>query len=554
MKIRINKTAVYCLLGGDYEKVYRPLSQLTGDCQGLFTERVPGNDYLQWNLPGDGWNALSSCDPLTASMVQKQLDERLQQVRQRFGSNTDMANMVLSVPSNDYIFYRDEPDGKLSIALTAWGYRYPARVDVGDMQGDGRRPTDKEKVQIAFDWDGEHSPDVPFKLKDQLQRTDKSGLFNIKDEIEVGNVIPIVVAEKELSITVTKGQQLYSFDLTKRFDIEVTVTRDGKPAANTACKVIFRNKTLEVITDDSGHASQSIAFAPDQGKVAMQQPECTVKCEAQSQSLTPSIENDKLQFNLQLVTRMLDIDVVVTRDDKPVSHTPVKVEFGDKTLELTTDDNGHAIHSMPLVLNQQSLIAIPQPECKVSCEDQSQALTPSSENDKLQFNLQLVTRQLAIDVAVTRDGKPAANTPVKVEFGDKTLELTTDINGHATQSMLLMTDQQGMVITPQPECKVTCEDQSQSLTPSPENNKLQFTITLVTVPKFLSLCFLDCKGKPMSQVEIHVVNKAGKKLVATTDEAGKVSFPREEFQNGEKPKIEFVISKEYQQKNPGTYR
>ena len=555
---KVLTSGIRCLLGGDYENIYQKLiKHLTGDCQGLFTERRTGPDYLQWNLPGDGWKALSECDPITASEVQRQLDDRLEQLRQRYGDNKAMADMVLTVPSNEFIFYKTEPDGKLKIALTAWGYRYPERIDIKPIDGDLTR-TEKEKVQIAFDWDGKHLPNVPFKLKDMLQQTNDSGIFAIHNEIEVGHVIPIVIAGKEESITVVKGQQLYTFDLTKRFNIEVSVTRDGKPAANTTCKLTFGNKTLELTTDDNGHVNQSLAFEPDRGKVADPQPECKITCEDQAQSLTPSLENNNLQYSLQLETKRFHIEVTVTRDGKPVAaNTPIKVDFGGNTQELVTDDNGHASQSMTFMTIAPGRVTIPQPECIVTCEDKTQSLTPSLENNKLEYSLQLDPKQFHIEVVVTRDGNPAANTPIKVDFGGKTQELVTDDNGHASQSMSFIPDPQGKALMPQPECTVTCEDKTQSLTPSIKNNKLQYLLQLVTPvaePKFLSLSFLDCKGRPMPGIEIHVTNKAGKQFVAVTDETGKVMFPRENFQNGEKPKIEFVVSKEYQQNNPGTYK
>ena len=557
MNVKILTGGVFCLLGGDYEKAFIKLKKLTGDCQGMFTERRAGANYLEWDLPGDGWKRLSECDPGNVAEVKHQLDERRQQVRQLFGENTKFADNVLTVPSEDHIFYRYEPDGKLSIALTAWGYRHPETIDSRAGDGKLKPKPEKGKVQIAFDWDGKHLPLVPFKLQDQLQSTNNDGVFDIKNPQEVGKVIPIEVAGKELSLTVNNEQQLYSFDLTKYFNIELIVTRDGKPAANTTCKVTFGTKTIDVITNDNGSATHKLAFAPDNGKVAQAQPECVVKCEDQSQSLIPSIENDKLQFVLKLVTKMLNIEVAVTRDGKPESNTPVEVEYGGDTITLTTDENGIASKTMPFVRDQQGRVVQPQPECVAKCEDLSQSLTPNINSDKLHFDLQLVTKMFNVEVAVTRDGMPESNTPVKVEYGGDTITLTTDENGIASKMMPFVRDQQGRVVQPQPECVAKCEDLSQSLTPNINSDKLHFDLNIVTPviePKFLTLSFLDCKGKPMPELEIHVTNKSGKQLIGTTDKDGKVSFPREDFQNGEKPKIKFVISKEYQEKTPGAYR
>ena len=60
MNIKIKASGVSCLIGDDYDRVYATLKKQLGEGdEQLFTERIPGHEYLQWELPGEGWNSLS---------------------------------------------------------------------------------------------------------------------------------------------------------------------------------------------------------------------------------------------------------------------------------------------------------------------------------------------------------------------------------------------------------------------------------------------------------------------------------------------------------------
>lgn len=84
-----------------------------------------------------------------------------------------------------------------------------------------------------------------------------------------------------------------------------------------------------------------------------------------------------------------------------------------------------------------------------------------------------------------------------------------------------------------------------------QDNNFLYTVFDATPPpvkrKPITLTFIDLNNQPLAGVPIQVTTKAGKRLMATTDEQGRVFFSRDEFQPGEKPKIEFLLSKEYQQ-------
>lgn len=64
MNIKIKASGVACMVGDDYDRVYKALVKSFGEgSSNLFSKRVAGHEYLQWEIPGDGWRSLSEADP-----------------------------------------------------------------------------------------------------------------------------------------------------------------------------------------------------------------------------------------------------------------------------------------------------------------------------------------------------------------------------------------------------------------------------------------------------------------------------------------------------------
>ena len=214
MNIKIKSKGMTCLIGGDYEKIYRSLSQrLNGDYEGLFTERVPGNDYLQWNLPGDGWKPLSESDQITGNEVRRQLDDRLQQVRQLFGNNTVLADKVLTIPSEDYVFYKIESNGQFKIALTAWGYRYPDRVIGNTSLVADLEQHSKENVMILVTCEGKPAAREVLTVNGMRHTSDENGNINLG---AVSAAIELFIEDQygnKHNVTVAPGKSQIAIDV-----------------------------------------------------------------------------------------------------------------------------------------------------------------------------------------------------------------------------------------------------------------------------------------------------------------------------------------------------
>lgn len=150
MNIKIKATDVTCYVPGDYDQVYQALQKhLESPLKELFSERSPGHDYLQWELQGNDWQCLADSDPITADVVRQELLRQKQLVENRFGQNRQMAQIVLSVPDDNFIFYKMDAEGQLQLRLAAWGYRKPVIIGGGVATGirGTKRVVEEEPVE-----------------------------------------------------------------------------------------------------------------------------------------------------------------------------------------------------------------------------------------------------------------------------------------------------------------------------------------------------------------------------------------------------------------------
>lgn len=283
MNIKIKASGVYCLLGDDYGKVYTALKKQFGDGdEQLFTERTPGHDYLQWELPGEGWTALSDCDPLMSQEVRKELYDRCQAISQKFGNNQATAQRILSVPDDSYVFYKADENGRLLIRLTAWGYRYPERVGGGDTSGTIIRKEATEHTVIKLIYDGKPMAWKEFKLNGYKRKVDDTGILDVGD-LPIGYQFDVEIDERKQHITIEEGHGELCIDLTKFTTIEVKALLDGNAYDGAVAKITYGDKNIEITCDATGRAIAKLPINLDNGI-------CTVcvGSEMQQKTLSPT--------------------------------------------------------------------------------------------------------------------------------------------------------------------------------------------------------------------------------------------------------------------------
>ena len=263
MNIKIKANGVHCKIGDDYDRLYALLKSQFGDGpEQIFSERIPGNDYLQWNLPGDGWKSLGDDDPIMAEEVRAELRKRKQTVRAQFGTNHQMADKVLSVPDENYVFYKSDNNGKLIIRLTAWGYMYPEKIGGGGATGLGTKPVEKADVVVRTLINGENVACDDVQVNGYNKTNEDDGLIHL-GQLPVGYEFDIVVKGEKRHIMVQPGDNVLTFDITPIAIVVVQVTKDGRPWAGRSVSVDYNGQKQLLTTGTDGTASAKLTMSSE---------------------------------------------------------------------------------------------------------------------------------------------------------------------------------------------------------------------------------------------------------------------------------------------------
>lgn len=315
MNIKIKSAGVTCLVGDDYDRVYTALkTQLNDEDEQLFTERIPGHEYLQWELPGEGWTPLSEGDPLMAQEVRQELLRRKQLVNQRFGNNQEMAQRILSVPDESYVYYKANSEGNLLIRLTAWGYRYPERVGGGGTTGTYKPKGDTQSVSIRIVYDNKPLPNKEFFINGFKRVTDNSGTYNI-DELPIGYKFEIEVDGKQQIVDVASGHDEIKIDVTLFASVEIKATLDGHPYEGATASLSYWGHELKLTIDSNGKAFAKVPKDPNDGM-------CTI-----------SIENDYQQLALVEPITVFTFNIITTKENEQIEENKLEGPIGNTDKE-----------------------------------------------------------------------------------------------------------------------------------------------------------------------------------------------------------------------------
>lgn len=319
MNIKIKSAGVFCLIGDDYDKVYVALKKQLGDGdEQLFTERTPGHEYLQWELPGEGWLPLAQADLITAQEVRRELLHRQQMVAQRFGANQAMAQKILTVPDDNYVYYRQDPTRHLTIRLTAWGYRYPERIGNGPAIGDHVNNKETANVVIGVEKDGLPMVGQPLLLNGFSRTTDEQGLLKV-GELPIGYQFDVEVEDERRHITVTSGMDkiLFAFN-TPKPDIDEDEERKKREEEEEK-----RRKEEE----EKKRQEEERRKAEEEKKRKEQEEEERRKR-----------EEKEIQFDPPRAV----VEVFVTLNGAPYDKANVSMEYAGRQSTLICDEQGYA--------------------------------------------------------------------------------------------------------------------------------------------------------------------------------------------------------------------
>lgn len=355
MNIKIKSAGVTCLVGDDYDRVYTALkNKLSGDAEQLFTERIPGHEYLQWELPGEGWTSLSEGDPLMTQEVRQELLRRKKVISQRFGANQEMAQRILSVPDDSYVYYKANAEGRLLIRLTAWGYRYPERIGGGGAEGERKPKGDTQFVCIHVLYDNKPSPNKELFVNGFRRVTDGTGVYNVGD-LPIGYKFELKVGDKQQIVEVQPGQGDIQVDTTLFASVEIRAMLDGNPYSEVTATLSYWGHELKLTTDTNGKAFAKVPQDPDNGM-------CTI-----------SIGNDYQQLPLVQPITVFTFSINTTKEDEQIEENKLEdpIDNTNKEDEKTTESSEQKDENIKDVNNQEQFpqISENQPVKEVPEED-----------------------------------------------------------------------------------------------------------------------------------------------------------------------------------------
>lgn len=310
IKIKTNNVSPLFSNSGtlSYDQVYNVLKTQIPEDDFIFTKRTPGSGFLQWDLPGEGWIALSKADPLIAADVIAEKELRFKHVMDIFGSQQLLAQKILTVPDNDFIFFRPKGNG-LEIKITVWGYKYPTVVGGSSIVG---RYAKKElqEVVVSFIYDGQLLPNYKFRINGFERVTDVDGHM-VLGTLPVGQSYDISLSDgSNITLAVINGQREYSFDVTVFVSVVVVVNLDGRPLPDAVCEISYWGHTATIITDADGHATTSFPLDRMAGN-------CCVRVNEEIQQRLLQVPSNLFQFDLKGTNRELTPDPVPEPTPEP---------------------------------------------------------------------------------------------------------------------------------------------------------------------------------------------------------------------------------------------
>lgn len=280
MNIKINADTVTTLFppsgNQSYDELYKMLNANLAATDNPFTKRIPGSGYLQWDLPGEGWKPLTEVDPLAESQVKTEKERLIDVVMTAFGPNRQLAQKVLTVPDDNYIYYRPNKNGGVEVKFTAWGYKYPIRINNPDIEVPIQPKEDMQEVVIKISYNGQGLPAYEFTV-DSFKRVTGADGSLLLGVLPVGNTYTIDTPDgHHAQIVIVKNQRDYVIDVTVYVTVTISVSRDGAPAEGVVCRIAYWGYTTTLTTAPDGTATTTLPLDRNDG-------DCQVSVEDQSQ-------------------------------------------------------------------------------------------------------------------------------------------------------------------------------------------------------------------------------------------------------------------------------
>lgn len=267
---------------------------------------MSGGQYFVWELPGDGWQAMSELSGADKDAADMALSAIESAVRAKC-KNTNFADTILELPSprEDYVFCRRLPDGTFHVMFTGWGCRSFARTSAGHGKRVMKKPEKTPvSVRLSFVSDGDRVPGreflfrFPYQARPGTATTGEDGYYAFSSPQMPGMKIEVTDIEtgRRFDLIVEDGNNDHVFDVTQE---KVTPPDDGSDISSASDGNSISNPGL-----NSGSASTPERLDPEPAPI-------------------------------------VQVKACVIRDGIPVAGVPVEIAYQGVMTRLTTDEYGY---------------------------------------------------------------------------------------------------------------------------------------------------------------------------------------------------------------------
>lgn len=283
MKVQVHHNEIRQLITQGYDKVYNQLQSILQPEEFIFAKWEAGfGDVHQWTLPADRqWYRLTEADMYDRNAVitaylsihgagaAKLMTGRTGEALRKFVED------VYTVPSEDYVFYTIDENGRYRVMLTGWGHAFPTRpgLSPGFI---GSQSRSNQPVTVKFTENGVPMAGLTFDIVRRDGRripnyADQDGEKYI-DALQPGTELKLALPTlgKEITLIVMAGKALYQFELGEKPKVEIPKIEEPTPVPGPIPKPeeLRRNRDIAIrfINVDGRPVTGAEAIFSQEGK------------------------------------------------------------------------------------------------------------------------------------------------------------------------------------------------------------------------------------------------------------------------------------------------
>ncbi len=493
-----------------------------------FAKLNVGQGFFEWTFTCDSEPMILSQAPEDDAMVVWDEYNKLgEQVTRAFGENSIIAQRILHVPNEDFIYYYKDAAGMIQIVLTGWGFANRRGPSVGPIQKELPLEDPDPIINIGFMRDGEMVGDRKFllstagQIKPNELTTSADGFYHFDKTFKKGSEFSVTdqASGKEFPLKVTADQLDYVFDITQYATVNITVTLDDKPAAGKEVSLTYRGNTQTLMTDENGHIATDLVLIDNE--------EVTVEADGCSEAKT--IIPEGIEIIIPLKTAMAT-SVVKTQDQDGniVSgyHLIFETDMGQS--ELITDENGYA--------------TLPEMEIGkifylTDGNGEKRSFEVSGENSEHIFLVYVAPPEPISSIlkVIDQNGNPVPGYEMMFASAQGQYNVRSDEMGIVAlpamnvEDTFNISDAMGNAMTYQI---------------APDTYEFYFYVNIPVEEPMVRIRVMDIDNTPLDNLEVYVDTPMGT-FSAMSDDYGYALFPASAFVDKKKAKVRFTVTKEY---------